>query len=34
MSSKTECSEGKTQNSCRVGEVAGNIPTICIANEA
>lgn len=35
MSGKVECGEGgKTQNSCRVGEVAGNIPVICIANGA
>lgn len=33
MSGKAESGEGsKTQNSCRVGEVAGNIP--CIANGA
>lgn len=34
MSGKAECSEGKTQNFCGVGEVVGNIPIICIANGA
>lgn len=35
MSGKAESGEGsKTQNSCRVGEVAGNTPVICIANGA
>lgn len=35
MSGKAECGEGnKTQNSCRVGELAGNIPIICIADGA
>lgn len=35
MFGKAECGKGsETQNSCRVGEVAGNIPVICIANGA